>query len=40
MKVTEDLANTEVLALNGESVRLGTLWDGKPAVLIWMRHYG
>ena len=21
-------------------VRLGSLWDERPAVLVWLRHYG
>lgn len=40
MKVAEELASTEVLALDGNPVALGSLWADKPAVLVWMRHYG
>jgi hypothetical protein len=25
---------------DGNEVRLGDLWDERPAVLIWLRHYG
>jgi hypothetical protein len=24
----------------GEDVRLGSLWEGGPVVLVWLRHYG
>ena len=24
----------------GERVRLGSLWEEGPAVLVWLRHYG
>jgi hypothetical protein len=24
----------------GEQVRLGDLWADRPAVLVWLRHYG
>jgi len=27
-------------ATKGEPVRLGSLWDGSPAALIFLRHYG
>ncbi len=40
MKVAEELASTEVLGLDGSPVALGSLWAEKPAVLVWMRHYG
>jgi prostamide/prostaglandin F2alpha synthase len=25
---------------DGNDVRLGGLWDGQPAALVWLRHYG
>lgn len=40
MKVDDSLAGTEVLDLEGTPVALGTLWAEKPAVLVWLRHYG
>lgn len=40
MKVDDALASTEVLNLEGTPVALGTLWGEKPAVLVWLRHYG
>lgn len=40
MKVDDALASTEVLDLEGNPIALGTLWAEKPAVLVWLRHYG
>ena len=40
MKVDPALASTEVLDLEGKPVALGTLWIDRPAVLVWLRHYG
>ena len=37
---TKSLENMRLLDVDGESVRLGTLWEDGPAVLIWLRHYG
>ena len=25
---------------DGHEVRLGDLWQDRPAVLVWLRHYG
>ncbi len=25
---------------DGKEVRLGELWSARPAVLVWLRHYG
>jgi hypothetical protein len=35
-----DLANLTVLDDHGGRVRLGTLWAAKPAVLVFVRHFG
>jgi hypothetical protein len=35
--VIEDI---EVLDENSEPVRLGSLWEEGPAVIVWLRHYG
>ena len=35
-----ELAATTVLDLEGHTVRLGTLWERRPAVIAWLRHYG
>jgi hypothetical protein len=34
------LADLVVLDAEGNEVRLGSLWEDKPAVLVWLRHYG
>ncbi len=33
-------AGATVLDPDGASVRLGTLWADRPAVLVWLRHFG
>jgi hypothetical protein len=30
----------ELLDVDGEPVRLGSLWEEGPAVIVWLRHYG
>lgn len=40
MQVTDELATTEVLDLEGQPHPLGELWRERPAVLIYLRHYG
>jgi len=37
---TKAIENLRVLDVDGESVRLGTLWEDGPAVVVWLRHYG
>jgi len=34
------LADLMVQDLDGRDVRLGSLWEDEPAVLVWLRHYG
>ena len=34
------LADLVVKDLDGRDVRLGSLWEDRPAVLVWLRHYG
>lgn len=34
------LADLVVKDLEGNDVRLGSLWEDRPAVLVWLRHYG
>jgi hypothetical protein len=36
----ESLADATVLDLDEKPVRLGDLWAGGPAVLVWLRHFG
>jgi hypothetical protein len=37
---TSDLAELTVRDSDGAEVRLGDLWRERPAVLVWLRHYG
>jgi peroxiredoxin len=34
------LADTTVLDVTATPVRLGDLWEDRPALLVWMRHFG
>jgi hypothetical protein len=34
------LAELVVEDLEGNDVRLRSLWEDRPAVLVWLRHYG
>lgn len=36
----DDLAKMTVLSDRGDKVVLGTLWRDKPAVLVFLRHFG
>jgi hypothetical protein len=36
----DDLGQVSVLDLDGNEVKLGELWRDRPAVLVWLRHYG
>ena len=40
MKVDPALADAEVKDVDGRPVRLGSLWADRPAVVIWVRHFG
>ena len=40
MKVDPALADVEVKDIDGNPVRLGSLWADRPAVVIWVRHFG
>jgi hypothetical protein len=35
-----ELADIVVRDLDGADVRLGSLWADRPAVLVFLRHYG
>ena len=35
-----ELAQVSVKDVEGRDVRLGDLWRDKPAVLVFLRHYG
>jgi hypothetical protein len=36
----DELADIVLQDSNGEDVRLGSLWEERPAVLVFLRHYG
>ncbi len=38
--VARRLRDVTVLDTEGRPVRLGPLWDEKPLVLVFVRHYG
>ena len=40
MKVDSALSDVEVKDTDGNPVRLGSLWVDRPAVVIWVRHFG
>jgi hypothetical protein len=37
---TGAIADIELLDTDGNLVRLGSLWEEGPAVIVWLRHYG
>jgi hypothetical protein len=36
----DELADIVLQDSGGEEVRLGTLWEERPAVVVFLRHYG
>lgn len=36
----DELADVTLDSVDGGEVRLGTLWEEGPAVLVFLRHYG
>ena len=36
----DDLAKLTVLDEHGKTIELGTLWRDKPAILVFVRHFG
>ena len=40
MNVAERLADISVLTPEGEPIRMGTLWQDRPVVLVFIRHFG
>ncbi len=40
MNVAQRLDSVKVLDLQGEPVRLGTVWAEQPVVLLFIRHFG
>ena len=39
-KIITALGEIELPDLEGRQVRVGTLWEERPAALIFLRHYG
>jgi hypothetical protein len=37
---TGAIDDIELLDSDGNPVRLGSLWQDQPVLLIWLRHYG
>ncbi len=40
MKTTKRLAGIELRDWQERSVRLGSLWEERPVVLVFIRHFG
>ncbi|HXC47121.1 MAG TPA: hypothetical protein VNU20_02435 [Candidatus Sulfotelmatobacter sp.] len=38
--LSQKLAGTALPDAFGKSIRLGSLWESNPAVLVFLRHYG
>lgn len=38
--ISARLANVVLPEAGGREVRLGSLWENNPAVLVFLRHYG
>jgi hypothetical protein len=36
----DELADVVLEDADGDEVRLGSLWEERPAVLVFLRHYG
>ena len=37
---TKAIKEIRLLDVDDKRVRLGSLWEDGPAVLVWLRHYG
>ena len=37
---TKAIEEIRLLDVDGKRVRLGSLWEDGPVVLVWLRHYG
>jgi hypothetical protein len=37
---TDAIKDIRLLDVDGKRIRLGSLWEDGPAVLVWLRHYG
>ena len=40
MNIAKKLSDVTALDLDGQATRLGDLWRERPAVLVFVRHFG
>jgi len=40
MKIAHEIADIVVQDPDGKDVRLGSMWDGRAVVLVFVRHFG
>jgi hypothetical protein len=40
MRVSDELANAEVVDIDGTARALRKLWRERPALISWVRHFG
>lgn len=40
MKTADVIENLVLPTSRSEEIRLGDMWRDRPAVLVWLRHYG
>ena len=38
--VKDDVAELPLMGLDGKEAQLGSLWAERPAVVVWLRHFG
>lgn len=39
-RIPSGLADIEVVDIEGRTHRLGEAWAARPAILVWVRHFG
>jgi hypothetical protein len=40
MHVSDELATAEVVGTDGRARPLASLWHERPALILWVRHFG
>lgn len=40
MRVSDELAAAEVVDTDGRAHPLSSLWQARPALILWVRHFG
>jgi hypothetical protein len=40
MNIAQEIADIVVQDPDGKDVRLGSMWDGRSVVLVFVRHFG